>query len=216
MESPPIPPPAPGPRAASSLRSLLLGGLLPVIAFTVIDEYCGPIWGIVAGMAFGVGEIAWEWLTQKRVELLTWIGNGMLIVLGIISFATQSGVWFKLQPAILEAAMGLLMVGSVLIGRPFLLLMARKQRMFAQVPPGFETVLSQAMTGFTVRVGIFFLGHAAIAGWAAVYWSTRAWAILKGVGFTGTFLVYMFLEAVLLRRRIARARQGGVSIGFQG
>lgn len=194
------------PRTGNQLRSLLVGGLLPVIAFTVIDEYGGPIWGVVAGMVFGVGEILWEKWTIGKVETMTWIGNGMLIVLGGVSFVTQSGVWFKLQPAILEAVMGLGMVGSVVLGKPFLLLMSRKQGVFNQIPPPFQPVMERAMSGFTLRVGLFFLAHAAIAGWAAVYWSTRAWAALKGIGFTGTFILYMVAEAWLLRRKMFRAR----------
>lgn len=194
------------PRSANQMRSLLMGGLLPVIAFSVIDEYGGPVWGVVAGMVFGVGEILYEKFTLGRVETMTWIGNGLLLALGAISFATQSGVWFKLQPAILETVMGLLMVGSVLLGRPFLVLMARKQGVLSQVPPPLVPVMENGMRGFTWRVGVFFLIHAAIAAYAALYWSTRAWAILKGVGFTGTFIAYMVVEAYLLRRRMMRAR----------
>ena len=36
---------------------LLFGGLLPVIAFTVIEERYGVIWGVISGMAFSVGEM---------------------------------------------------------------------------------------------------------------------------------------------------------------
>ena len=47
--------PLESPPQASPLRALLLGGLLPVIAFTVIEEVYGTLWGLIAGMVFGVG-----------------------------------------------------------------------------------------------------------------------------------------------------------------
>lgn len=185
-----------------SLRAILLGGLLPVLIFTFVEEYYGTYWGLVAGMVFGVGEILFEKIRLKKVDPLTWIGNGALLVLGAISLFTKEGIWFKLQPSILEAVMGFLLIGSVLVNKPFLVLMARKQQLFARMPPQAEEILSQAFRGLTARIGVFFLFHAVLAAWAALHWSTRAWAILKGVGFTGSLIAYMVIEMILLRRRI--------------
>jgi intracellular septation protein len=181
---------------------LLLGGVLPVVIFTVVEEVYGTWWGLIAGMVFGVGEILWEKISQKRVDPITWIGNGLILVLGGVSLFTKEGVWFKLQPAILETAMALLLIGSVLIGKPFLVLMANKQKLFDRVPEPVKPFLKDAFKGFTFRLGIFFLLHAALATWAALHWSTRAWAILKGVGFTLTLVAYMFAEMVVLRRSL--------------
>jgi intracellular septation protein len=195
----------PTPRPVNQARSFLVGGLLPVIAFTIIDEYGGPVWGVVAGMVFGVGEIIYEKKRFGKVETMTWVGTTMLLVLGAISFLTSDGVWFKMQPAILEAAMGLLMLGSVVMRKPFLALMAKKQGVLAQIPPEFHDEMNRAMSGFTLRVSLFFLAHAAIAAYAALYWSTAAWAALKGLGFTLTFLLYVVVEGIFLRRRMQRA-----------
>jgi intracellular septation protein len=58
----------------------------------------------------------------------------------------------------------------------------------------------------TLRIGVFFALHAALAAWAALCWSTTAWAALKGVGFTLSMLVYVVAETVLLRYRIAQSK----------
>ena len=58
-----------------ALRTLLLGGVLPVVAFTIIEETAGILWGLVAGMGFGVAEIIWEWRSRHRVETMTWASN---------------------------------------------------------------------------------------------------------------------------------------------
>lgn len=190
------------PSQAGALRSLLLGGVLPVIVFTVLEEKYGTLWGLVGGMILGFGEIANEWRTQRKVDTITWIGNGLLIGMGLISLFTSEGLWFKLQPAILEAFMAVLLIGSVIVGKPFLALMAEKQNMYAQIPEPLHPVFRSRFKGMTFRIGIFFLLHAILATWAAVEWSTRAWALLKGVGFTASMILYMLVEMLFLRRKL--------------
>jgi intracellular septation protein len=62
-----------------------------------------------------------------------------------------------------------------------------------------------ALPGLTIRMALFFLFHAALATWAALYWSTTAWALLKGLGFTGSFILYMLVEVIFLRRKARRS-----------
>ena len=58
---------------------------------------------------------------------MTWGGNGLLLVLGGVSLFTQEGIWFKLQPSLMEAAMALALWVSVLLGKPILTAALRKQ-----------------------------------------------------------------------------------------
>ena len=202
--SPSLSPKVPG--RTQMLRSFLLGGLLPVIAFTVIEDRFGRLWGLIAGMVFGVGEILWEWRTQGRVQKITWGGNGMILLLGGVSLLTQEGIWFKLQPSLIEAAMALVLWGSLVLGKP--LLSAFMEKAFKQ--QGIELqgddpraqAIGRAMRGLTLRLGVFFMGHSLLATWAALHWSTTAWALLKGVGFTVSMVVYMLMEGLVLRRRM--------------
>ena len=96
----------------SQALGLFFGGLLPVIAFTVIEEKYGIIAGLIAGMFFGFGEILFEILKYKKVQTITWIGNGLLIGLGAISLFSTEGIWFKLQPAIFEFGFFVFLFGS--------------------------------------------------------------------------------------------------------
>lgn len=190
-ETPPIPPPQ-TPKAQA--LSLFFGGLLPVVFFTIVEEKYGTIAGLMAGMIFGVGEIAYELIKYKKVNTITWIGNGMLLGLGAISLFTNEGYWFKLQPAIFELFFFGLLLGSWLMKKPFLLVMSEKQN------PHMPAVIKQKMSGVTLRLSFFFLLHAALATYAAFYWSTEAWALLKGVGLTVSMVVYMVMEGFYLRR----------------
>ena len=189
-------------------RSLLFGGILPVIAFTVIEESYGTIAGIIAGMIFGVGEIFWEWKTRGKVDPFTWGGNAMILVLGGISLIANEGVWFKLQPAIMEAVMAVVLWGSLFMKTPLLVGLAEKQGQ--TIPP----VLRNRFNGFTFRLGVFFALHGVLATWAALRWSTQSWAILKGVGFTMSCLVYFFAEGVVLRFRLRQKKTMTVETRF--
>lgn len=176
--------------------SLFFGGLLPVIAFTVIEEKYGVIPGLVAGMIFGAGEVIYELVRFKKVSTITWVGNGLLLGLGAVSLVSSEGIWFKLQPALIEGGMFVFLVGSWVLKRPFLVLMLEKQN------PAAPEFVKQRMSGMTLRLGFFMLAHAVLATWAAFYWSTEAWALLKGIGLTVSILIYMGLEILVARRSL--------------
>ena len=196
------------PLPKGQLRTLLLGGIFPVLLFTVIENYLGIAWGLAAGMLFGVGEILWEHRMQGKVDALTWGGNGILLFLGGISLITQEGVWFKLQPAFIEGVMAGVLWVSVGVNRPLLLILVQKQGGLPQnlstgLRPGLQECVQKAFRGLTLRLGIFFCLHGVLAVWAALNWSTTAWALLKGVGFTLSLVVYLVVESFVLRYRFA-------------
>lgn len=180
----------------SQTISLLFGGLLPIIAFTLIEDHYGPLWGTLAGMVFGVGEITYELIHFRKVSSITWIGNGMILGLGGISIFTQDGFWFKMQPAILEAFFAFFLWGSLLTKKNVLLMMAEKQN------PNIPEILKSNFKGITFRIGIFFFLHALLATWAALEWSTTAWAWLKGAGVMISMVIYMIAEGIYLRAKI--------------
>lgn len=177
-------------------KSVVFGGLLPVIAFTVIEETYGTWWGLIAGLAFGVGEILFEYFREGRVRSFTWFGNGLLLVLGAVSLLTDDGLWFKLQPALVEGAIALGLWGFLLIGRDPLRWLIESQGQKVPEP------LGPFLKGLCFRVGVFFAAQAALAVYAALLWSTEAWAVLKGIGLMASFVLYMAIEVLVLRRRL--------------
>jgi intracellular septation protein len=185
----------------SQAISLIFGGLLPVIAFTVIEDQYGPVWGTITGMAFGLGEIIFEKWKYKKVSQITWIGNILILGLGIISIFSQDGIWFKLQPALLETFFAILLVGSVIVKKPFLLMMAEKQG------TALNDVVKPLMSGMTFRLGLFFLLQSILATWAAFRWTTAQWAFLKGIGLFIFFGIYLGFEFLFIRWTVSRRKK---------
>lgn len=179
----------------SQFLSLFFGGLLPVILFTIIEENYGTKWGLIAGLIFGCGEILFEIIKYKKVSKITIAGNALLIILGIISLFTSEGIWFKLQPAVMELFFALFLWGSIALKKPFLEIMLKQQS--TDIPE----FLLNSLNGLTIRLGLFFFIHSLLATWAALYWSTAAWAWLKGLGLTISMIVYLILEMLYIRTK---------------
>lgn len=186
------------PSKSSQMRTLVFGGILPVVIFTVIEDHYGPIYGTIAAIIYGISEVLYELIKYKKVEAITWVSNGLIICLGAVSIFFNDGIWFKLQPAIMELFFALFLWGTLITKKNLFLMMAEKQGQ--KVPE----VLIPRMNGITLRLGIFFLLHAILATWAAFHWSTTNWALLKGVGVTVSMLVYVLIEAVYLRSQIRK------------
>jgi intracellular septation protein len=167
---------------------ILLSGFLPLIVYTVVEELYGIYWGLIAGLVLGVIEIVVEKILTKKVSTITWIVNLMVIGLGCVALYMNDGIWFKLQPAFAELLMVFILWGSIIIKKPFLKEMASKQM------PDLPAPMLDFFGQITFRLGIFFLIHAALATWAAFEWSTINWALLKGVGLTVSFLLYLAIE----------------------
>ncbi len=188
----------------NQLRSLIFGGLIPVIGYTIVEEYFGIIWGLFAGIGFSIAEILIELKFSKKIDLLTWVGTSFVVGLGLIALLTRDGVWFKLQPAIMEFLVGALLFSSYILKKPFLLIIAKKQNLFLSMTTHTKELVEHSFSSLTLRISLFFFIHTVLAFWAALSWSTRMWALLKGVGFTISLILYLLIEALILRKKIQK------------
>ena len=173
--------------------NLFFGGILPIVAFTVIEENYGVFYGLIAGLFFGVAEIIYELIRYRKVSQMTLISNSLIIVMGCVSLFLNDGIWFKLQPAIFEFGFFVFLLVTWILKKPFLKSMVEKQN--PEVPEFFKNKLS----GITFRLSLFFLIQSIIATYAALYWSTEAWAILKGIGLFVLMAIYMAIEMFWIR-----------------
>jgi intracellular septation protein A len=173
------------------------------VAFAVVERFYGAIGGALAGIIFGAGEICWELWRTRSVQKITWLSNALVLVFGILSLWEDNGVYFKLQPAALLLVFALLLFTTSWLKKPFLTALAKKQN--PALPPEAEALLNR----MNFRLGFLFLFLTAISVHAAFYWSTAAWAILKGVGLPVLLAIYMAGEFIWLRISRARAKKMG-------
>lgn len=180
------------------MLSLFFGGLLPIIAFTVIEEKYGIVYGLIAGLFFGGAEIIYELVRYKKVSQMTLISNGLILIMGSVSLFLNDGIWFKLQPAIFEFGFFAFLFATWILRKPFLKTIIEKQN--PEVPEFFKNKLS----GITLRLSLFFFIQSVIATYAAFYWTTEAWALLKGIGLFVSMAIYMAIEMFWIRMSLKR------------
>jgi intracellular septation protein len=178
---------------APGIKAIFLGGILPVAAFALVENFYGTMGGLIAGIAFGVGELTYEYVRFRKVQWITIIGNLLVIALGGLSLFEDNPVFFKLQPAILIFVFAALLIGSSLIGKPFLVEVSRKQM------PNAPEVVRKNLSGMNFRLGFCMLGIGVLSVYAAYYWSTAAWAMLKGIGVPIILVLYMAVEILVIR-----------------
>ncbi|MBW8303479.1 MAG: septation protein IspZ [Brevundimonas sp.] len=163
-------PPAP---KESNLRQLVdFGGLLAFgLAFLVFRlrglegdaALVNATWFLVAGSAVGV---AVGLIVEKRLALLPLLVGGFALVFGLLTLFTGDGLWVKLKVTILNASLGVALLGGLMLGKQPL------RALLGTVIP----INDRAWRILTFRYGLFFLAVAitnelvrseALVGWAA-------------------------------------------------
>ncbi len=182
----------------SQAALLFFGGIVPLVGYALIEDNYGPLWGTVAGMVLGIGEISFEFYRYRKVSKLTWGSNILILVMGGLTIFTNEGFWFKLQPTIMELLFAFLLWGSLLMKKNLILAMADKQG--SQIPE----IIRPRMNGLCFRLGIFMAIHAILNVWAAFSWSTTAWVFLKGIGLTISMIIYMVGEGIFIRQSLKK------------
>ena len=172
-----------------------VASLLPVVAFAVFEEVYGTKAGLIAGVALACGEIAYEWKTLGRPQNITIVANVLVLALGGLSLYESNPTFFKLQPAILVFVFAGVLIGSSLIGKPFLVGLMKKQR------PDLNELGATLLNGLNLRMGIALVFAGLIGVYAAFEWPTAWWATYKAVGVPVFLVAYMFLDVLIWKRR---------------
>ena len=114
---------------------ILIIGLVPVLVFWFVEEKFGTIWGLIAAIAWAVGECAYEYIKNKRVDKLTIFSTALIVILGGLGVWLDNGILFKFQPVIVEIFFGGILFFGGLRGEPVILQMAKKSRPASPTAP---------------------------------------------------------------------------------
>lgn len=183
------------------MKTQLFAALLPLVLFWAIEEFYGLKAALIVGCIAAVLELGWEKWRQGKVSFFTLSSNVLILGLGAVSFVMDSGIAFKLQPAVMELAMAALMSGMRLKGgEPFLIRTLKEAPMLDAEKR--KLIFSHDWMVARIRAAdnrfiLFLIFHGLAVGWAAIWGSTRAWILLKGV----LFYVLLVMVFVPLYRR---------------
>jgi len=74
----------------------LLPGLLPILVFILVDEFWSTEAGLVVALVFGIGQLCYIFIREKRLDRFVLFDTALLIALGGISIALKDEIFFML------------------------------------------------------------------------------------------------------------------------
>jgi intracellular septation protein A len=149
-----------GPRLAEVLPALRRGGLrflgagaLPVVSFYVAFRLGGPLAGIVTGMAVSLTALGVQALRLRRLDPIVLVPMVVILAQGVLALLSGSIELYLAAPAVEAVIWGVVLIGSALMKRPLVPLIARE---LGVVPSRFleSTGLRRSLELLTLGWGI--------------------------------------------------------------
>lgn len=180
---------------------VLFIGLVPVIIFWLVEDRYGTVWGLVAAIVWAIGECLYEYVKEKRIERLTLLSTGLVVVLGGLGAWLDKGILFKFQPVIMEGVFAGILIWGGRSGEPLLMKMARKTRPEAFNPANPILMAHQlrVMKRLTRNLIVVLFVHGILLSVVALKGTTGQWAFWKGIGFNVLLLLWALSEFLFMR-----------------
>jgi intracellular septation protein len=180
--------------------SSTLAGILPLLAFAIIDIFAGMRAAIIAAIAIAFLEAGWSWYSMGEVDNITWISIGLILVMGAISFRMKDARLFKFQPVVLAGVLVIVFAWFQWQGSPLLVQMMPK--VAKMLPPDKQALMtderiikSMARLDF-IMIGVFLV-HGMLVAWSALHKSTLHWIVMRGVGIYALMIMAVVLNLLI-------------------
>lgn len=165
--------------------NLLLFGVLPLIAFVVIDSFLGLKAGLISAIILAMAETIYSLYEFGSLDYISLISFLMVGIFAFFSFKSNNAIYMKLQPVFLGLGLGAFFIIMQLLGKPLLIVLFEKYD--ALIPRELQNNIKNpaAMALFSrlsLIVGFGFLAHASCVAYAAFRMSTWWWLFIRGIG----------------------------------
>lgn len=185
-----------------SILKKLIPGLLPLLIFILADEIWGTTVGLYTALIFGLGELAFFYIRDKKIDRFILLDTGLLVVLGVISIALDNDIFFRIKPAIIELIF-LAIIGFSLWGPANIILsMSKRYTGDLHLNQGQEKMMR-----LNLKVMFWITAvHIVLVLYSARYMSDDAWAFISGALFYilagAWFLAVWLVTRVRIQRSI--------------
>lgn len=188
---------------------LFLGQMLPLIVFIIVDSIFNNVRiSIVSSIVFAAGQLVFYYAKTGRFDWFVLLDVGLIIALGTIAIIFKNDLFFKVKPAIIEAAT--IVFFLVLVLSPDRFLFDYFGRM---MPAGM--VLKPSAIGTMKSMLLWMCGyvllHIGAVLYTAFYSSRRMWAFVSGPGF---YLLFIPVMGVLIFKNVRRQRNLSINKGI--
>ncbi len=176
----------------ADLLKKMLPGFLPLLVFIVVDEFLGTEAGILFALAFGVAELVFIYIREKRIEKFVIVDTLFLLVFGGISLLLENDIFFKLKPALIELLFCVLIGVSAFSGNNIMMKMSQRYMKGVEMNAAMELQFKRSLK----IMFWLFLVHVLLIVYSAYFMSKEAWVFISGGLFYIMFAVYFAVEFV--------------------
>ncbi|MBF0430271.1 MAG: hypothetical protein HQK83_03260 [Fibrobacteria bacterium] len=177
-------------------NSMLWIGILPVIAFLILDSYTDKKKALLGAIVLGLGEFIFTLIQFGSIDYLTVLTLLLLLVFVGISLKTNNDFYFKIQSAVVNIILALILIVSQYLFGKFILLDGFIKyvgiNFFAKYNPAItKEITIQLLEALNTQLPWWLFIHSALTIYAAAKWNKWLWAIIRIPG------LYIFLFFVM-------------------
>jgi isopentenyldiphosphate isomerase/intracellular septation protein A len=183
-----------------SLLKKLLPGLLPLFIFILADEIWGTQIGLYVALGFGLGELIFYYIRDKKIDKFILLDTGLLLVLGVVSIALENDLFFKIKPALIECILLFIIAFSLWGPRNIIMTISKRYLGEIQLNNDQEKAMRMNMTAM-FWITLF---HIILILYSAIYMSKEAWVFISGGLFYIFFAIYFAVLWIINRLKIMR------------
>lgn len=179
-----------------NLIKKLLPGLLPIFIFILVDELWSTEAGLVVALLFGIVQLGWVFIRERRLERFVLFDTALLLALGGISIALKDEIFFKLKPAFINLILCIILGLSAFSSKNLLLVYTQRYMGDMQMPEGAQKAMQKTLKMFFWVMLIYTL----LIVYSAFYMSKEAWAFISGALLYivfGVFFAWQYWSAKL-------------------
>ena len=178
--------------------NLILLGLLPLIAFVVIEAKAGLRAGILAAVIIAFLELLYTLVIYKTLDEITIISVITVGIFSYFAYRSNNAVIFKIQPVVLGLVFALMFIVMQFLGKPILSTMAIKYA--PMFPPELKDQMKDPIFLYLLERTSFYLGggfilHASLVAYAAYRMSNWWWLLIRAIGIYIMMVLCMILAA---------------------
>ncbi len=174
----------------------LLVGLMPLVAFVLVDMFAGLRWGVVIAIILALVMFFWSYFYFGVVDSTTIADACLILILGLVTLKMNNAIFFKFQPVVV----------GVLFAAYFMYFQLFKDPVFVRMLPMMapflpeetreiikEPLVLKRFAEFSAHMIFVFLIHAVLVAYCALKRSNLAWLLMRGLGI---YIIMLFVMAI--------------------
>lgn len=163
----------------------LIFGILPLLAFVIIDIFLGVKAGVICAAILAFLEAVYSYYELGSLDYFSIASLLLVLLFGGLTYLSKNPLYIKLQPVLLGVTFSIVVFAFQAFGEPILLVILKKYGglMPAELSIDFRRPHIEALlTKTSLYLGFGLLIHALIVLYSALRLNNWWWLFMRGVG----------------------------------